>query len=94
MGQGADDKIPVKYVLYTHYANKEKQDFKCWNDGKGKPPAELDGIKFLISSVEELGDLLTSPGYEGLVVLFYAPGLAECLDGIEEGLSRDQLISR
>ena len=81
---GLEAKLPVKYVLYAHYANQEREDFKAWNDGRGTPAKELKGVSFLLSRFRSLRSLLTSPGYEGLVVLFYAPGLTECFDGIGE----------
>lgn len=85
------NKIPVKYVLYSHYSHpQEKNDLKAWADGKGKPVEELEGVKFLLSRFASLQGLLTSPGHEGLVVLFFAPGLTECFDGIEE--KREDLL--
>src|ERR1035438_2771467 len=92
MNQSTNGKIPVKYVLYAHYANLEKKDFQRWADGDGDKPAVLDGIAFLVSQFAALRDLLTAPGYEGLVVLFYAPGLTECFLGIEEGQTREELL--
>jgi hypothetical protein len=71
--------VPVRYVLYTHYP--EGNDFKEYRDNK-TPTPELSGVKFLVDHLKGLRGLLTWPGYEGLLVLFYSPGLAECLAGI------------
>src|SRR5207245_2155965 len=87
-------KIQVRYVLYAHYANQEGPDFQKWADGKGEQPTSLPGIRFLVSHFPGLRDLLTAPGYEGLVVLFYAPGLTECFLGIEEGQTREELLQQ
>jgi hypothetical protein len=84
--------IPVKYVLYSHFGYNEKKDFEAWANGKGTPCDELDGVKFLAEHFTGLRELLTSPAYEGVLVLFYAPGFAECLDGIAQGKKRDELL--
>lgn len=71
--------VSVRYVLYTHYP--EGNDFREYRDNK-TPTPELSGVKFLVDHLKGLRGLLTWPGYEGLLVLFYSPGLAECLAGI------------
>src|SRR5438045_2544765 len=90
MTEVSDDKIPVKYVLYSHYP--EKKDFQAWEQGQGEQPFELEGVQVIISPTRSLRELLTSPGHEGLLVLFYAPGLRKCFDGIEQGKTVKQLL--
>jgi len=80
--------IPVRYVLYSHYP--EGKDFDSYKPEKG--PAELERVKSLVQHLPGLRGLLTWPGYEGLLVLFYAPGFAECLDGIAEGKDEETLL--
>jgi hypothetical protein len=82
--------VPVKYVLYSHYAFNEKKDFQAWKDGT--PISDLVGVKFLLDHLRGLRELLTSPAYEGLLVLFYAPGFADCFDGIERGKDLETLV--
>ena len=81
--------FPVKYVLYSHYP--EGQDLKHY-----RPETkvwELEGVKDLVRHLKRLQGLLTWAGFEGLLVLFYAPGLAECLASIgrksKEDLEKD-----
>ncbi len=38
--------------------------------------------------------MLTSPAYEGNLVIFYATGIADCLDGIGLGKERDELLAQ
>jgi len=85
--------IPVKYVLYSHFGYREADDLKAWANGKGTPCDELDGVRFLAEHLTGLRELLASPAYEGILVLFYAPGFAECLRGIEQGKKRDELLA-
>jgi hypothetical protein len=73
--------LPVRYVLYTHYS--EGNDWKDY-DSRNISPHKLDGVQYLVKHLSNLSGLLTWPGYEGLLVLFYAPGLHECLTGIAE----------
>ncbi len=80
----------VKYVLYTHYSYREKEDFKLWSSKKSC--ADISSVVFLADHFNGLRELLTSPAYEGVLVIFYAPGFAECLDGIALGKSRDELL--
>ena len=79
-----DDFSPVKYVLYTHYGRRDEKDFETWDKDKETPIASLPGVRFLIKHLEGLHQLLTSPAYEGLLVLFYGPEFPECLDGIAD----------
>jgi hypothetical protein len=81
--------LPVRYVVYTHYP--EGHDFEKYN-ADNTPPSKLDGVKDLVSHLKRLQGLLTWPGFEGLLVLFYAPGLARCLELIESRKSTSQLV--
>jgi hypothetical protein len=83
--------LPVRYVLYTHYP--EGDDFKEYRR-RGTPPRELPGVQFLVSHLTGLRGLLTWPGYEGLIVLFYAPGFAECLRGIASRMTETDLVRK
>lgn len=80
--------LPVRYVLYTHYPHDN--DWSEYRLRKTKPD-KLEGVQFLVTHLSGLQGLLTWPGYEGLLVLFYAPGLAECLAGIAEHRSIEEL---
>jgi hypothetical protein len=80
--------VPVRYVLYSHYP--EGKDFDAYK--KGTPVKELQGVQYLIRHFYGLQGLLTWPGYEGLLVLFYAPGLAKCLELIESRKSTNDLV--
>lgn len=82
--------IPVRYVLYSHYP--EGKDFDSY--ASGKKPFELDGVQSLVRHLAGLRGLLTWSGYEGLLVLFYAPGFAECLEGIAAGEDKTTLTQR
>src|SRR6266849_244110 len=78
--------FPVSYVLYSHYpegddVEKYPQTAVC----------DLDGVKALVGHLKKLKGLLTWPGFEGLLVLFYAPGLAKCLDGIASRKSKEHI---
>ena len=80
----ADYALPVRYVLYTHYPethHPEGNDFIHYRD-HGVMPRDLPGVRFLVKHLAGLRGLLTWPGYEGVLVLFYSPGLGECLEGI------------
>lgn len=73
--------ISVRYVLYSHYP--EGGDFSDYSSSKN--PSQLTRVKLLAKHLTGLRGLLTWPGYEGLLVLFYAPGFAKCLEGIARG---------
>jgi hypothetical protein len=60
--------LPVRYVLYTHYS--EGNDWKDY-DSRNISPHKLDGVQYLVKHLSNLSGLLTWPGYEGLLVLFY-----------------------
>ena len=79
--------LPVRYVLYTHYP--EGDDFNQWKSGTVLP--DLAGVKFLVRHLGGLRGLLAWPGYEGVLVLYYSPGLHECLDGIAHHESLEAL---
>lgn len=72
----------VQYVLYSHYGMLEKEDFEaCRNH---VPLEKLPGVERLSRHLRGLRELLTTPGYEGMLVLFcYAKGLRDFLDGLE-----------
>jgi hypothetical protein len=78
--------FPVKYVLYSHYP--EDNDLEAYPE---KRVSELESVKSLVHHLKRLQGLLTWTGFEGLLVLFFAPGLADCLDGIEDGKSKEDL---
>lgn len=82
------DYLPVRYVLYSHYP--EGKDFE--NHQKGTELQNLQGLQDLTGHLKGLRGLLTWPGYEGLLVLFYAPGLAKWLEGIANGVSEKDLL--
>jgi hypothetical protein len=84
-----DYPLSVRYVLYSHYP--EGNDFNH-HLKEGTPPHKLEGVQYLVGHLKGLSGLLTWPGYEGLLVLFYAPGLADCLDGIGKGDSEIDLV--
>lgn len=75
-----DELIPVKYMLYSHYSAEEKEDFAAYKEGS--QPEDLKGIRHLVDHFRGLKELLTSPGHEGLLVLFYAPGYERFLKGL------------
>ncbi|HLK56277.1 MAG TPA: hypothetical protein VKU00_06920 [Chthonomonadaceae bacterium] len=72
----------VKYVLYVHYAFSEEADFKAYNEGT--PPENLRCVHHLMNHIRGLKELLTSPGHEGQLVLFYAPGYERFLKFLAE----------
>src|SRR5438045_7847978 len=78
--------LPVRYVLYSHYP--EGDDPKRYPK---KKPCELPGVKELVRHLKRLQGLLTWPGFEGLLILFYAPGLTECLAGIANREGKEYL---
>jgi len=80
--------LSVRYVLYTHYP--EGSDWEKYKELE-TPPDKLEGVQFLVRHLSGLRGLLTWPGYEGFLVLFYSPGLSECLEGIEEQQSIEEL---
>lgn len=97
-----DRSIPIKYVLYTHYSRQEGKDFGVWKreknqaqNGKSKDWFKdwhkLEGIQYLIQHFKELNNLLSSPAYEGLLVVFYAPGFPEFLNYMAKPEYRDAL---
>src|SRR5436190_2037401 len=83
--------FPVRHVLYSHYGAYEKPDHEAF--AAGTPVQNLQCVKHLEQHFRGLRELLTTPGYEGLLVLFYAPGFAEFLSGIANGRNQQQLIN-
>lgn len=83
---------PVKYVLYTHYSYSEDADFEALSSGT--PCERLQGVLYFKEHLKGLRELLRSPAYEGMLVMFYAPGFADCLDGIANNLRRDDLLEQ
>lgn len=83
-----ENPTPVKYVLYSHYP--EGSDLEHYR--RGTSPDQLEGVQYLVRHFRGLRGMLTWPGYEGLLVLFYAPGFAKCLDGIANGKSAKDLV--
>lgn len=76
----SDNPIPVKYMLYSHFNAYEKDDFESYK--RGCRVEDLQGVRYLIDHFRGLKELLTSPGHEGLLVLFYAPGYERFLEGL------------
>ncbi|MGH9882383.1 MAG: hypothetical protein ACRD6N_13180, partial [Pyrinomonadaceae bacterium] len=86
-----ESSLPVKYVLYTHYGHHEAADFTEWS--KGTATEGLVGVRYFAEHLNGLRELLTSPAYEGVLVMFYAPGFPDCLDGIALGRQRSELLA-
>jgi hypothetical protein len=82
--------IPIKYLLYTHYGYRDAADLSAWRSGASI--ADLAGVQFFADHLPGLEELLSSPAHEGVLVVFYAPGFADFLDGIAKGHSRDALL--
>jgi hypothetical protein len=76
-----DRAIPVKYVLYTHYWQTEREDMKEHFTNHVKVE-RLPGLNQLVSYFPGLRQLLTASGHEGILVLFYTPGYAWFLDAL------------
>src|ERR1041385_4633575 len=70
-----DPSLPVKYVLYSHYSPSDDSDFAAYRSGASVE--QLDGIKRLPDYFRGLRELLTTPGHEGILLLFFAPGFEE-----------------
>jgi hypothetical protein len=81
----------VKYVLYSHFTYHEGEDFEAFK--VGTPVAELDGLRHLEQHFRGLRELLTSPGHEGLLVLFYTPGFEEFLAGVVDRRTPQDLVA-
>jgi hypothetical protein len=77
----AERPLPIKYVLFSHYGKYEETDFKDFSKEKhGRDLRDLKGISYLLSHFRGLRELLTAPGHQGILVLFYAPGYARFLE--------------
>jgi hypothetical protein len=71
---------PVRYVLYSHYGYSEKEDFSAYQ--RGDKVEALEGVRRILSRCRSLGELLTTPGHEGLLVLFLATGYERFLQAL------------
>src|SRR4051794_23681222 len=82
----------VRYVLFSHYAYKdgEKEDQLAFQ--RGTPAEELEGVQWLVKHLRGLEELLTCPGHQGMLVLFYAPGYQEFLDGLVRSETDERLM--
>lgn len=79
---------PIKYVLFSHYNAHEAKDFNTFKSQREKTDFDnLEGVAHLRRHFHGLRELLNSPGYAGLIVLFYAPdkSFETLLDGIRQG---------
>lgn len=72
-----DGILPVKYVLYSHYGKYETTDEPAFRQSGAD--AELQEPGYLAKYLARLKELLETPGHEGMLVLFYAPGFTEFL---------------
>lgn len=84
-----EEQLAAKYVLYSHYSYEEDSDFKTFE--QSHTTSELKGIAWLNDHLRGLAELLKTPGYEGVLVLFYAPGFLEFLAGVEKQKEKSQL---
>ncbi|HEU0298274.1 MAG TPA: hypothetical protein VFR37_02445 [Longimicrobium sp.] len=72
--------LPVKYVLYSHFGMHETADEAAFLAHGGRARfVETDKFRDYLPGLKEL---LNTPGHEGLLVLFYAPGFPEFLEEI------------
>ncbi|WDE05797.1 hypothetical protein SG34_002340 [Thalassomonas viridans] len=55
---------------------------------------QLPGIIYFRRHIKGLHSLLTSPAYEGNLIIFYAAGFSDCLNGIARGKSREDLLGQ
>ncbi len=94
MSGGKHYTTPVRYVLYSHYGKDDGSDRRAYvESGKDRSCIpDLPGVKYLVSHFRGLRELLTAPGHEGALVLFYAPGYREFLDGEARGRDPDALL--
>lgn len=58
----------VRYVLYSHFSFHEDTDYKVFSESR--LVANSKGLALLKRHLPGLRELLTSPGYEGNLVLF------------------------
>src|SRR5215469_9064810 len=87
-----DEPPSVRHVLYSHYGAMEREDFAAYNAGAS--PDDLPGVQYLASHFRGLRELLTTPGHEGLLVLYYAPGFEEFLMGLSHGDDNDRILNQ
>lgn len=73
----SDDSYSYKYVIYSHYAFEDKNDYEMWKNTDKRQQQqkihELKGFKALSERLPQLKELLNATGHEGMLVLFYAP---------------------
>ncbi|PWU12328.1 MAG: hypothetical protein C5B49_16520 [Bdellovibrio sp.] len=78
--------LPTSYVLYSHFFFFEKQDFETFVKSAESQTVELKGLEVLRRYLPELRRLLTAPGSEGYLVIYYACGLKQFLEGVQKGM--------
>jgi hypothetical protein len=77
---------PIKYILYSHYGVFEEKDYEAWSAAgtNRKASRDLNCIQQLRHHLGGLKELLTTPGHEGNLILFYLPGFRWTLDKLAE----------
>lgn len=83
--------FPVKYILYSHYGYYERVDETTFLEHGSDE--EFQGTSHLCRYLSGLDELLNTPGHEGMLVLFYAPGFRELLEEIEK-VDRRRLLEK
>ncbi len=76
--------LAIKYVLYSHYSVSEQDDFEKYSNNEVDSIEKLNGVQHLENHLKGLKELLTAPGHEGQLVLFYSSGFEEFIHGISE----------
>jgi hypothetical protein len=80
------NETPVMYALYSHFGVFEDADFRNWSEAKRtkdlNPARGLQAVNHLRNHLRELKSLLTTPGHEGMLILFYSPGFRWMLDDL------------
>jgi len=79
-------------VLYSHFSFYEEADFKSFNEKR--PIQDSRGLALLKKQLPGLRELLTSPGYEGLLVLFYARGLQKFMHAVQERMPAERMTEQ
>lgn len=88
----AGEAIAVKYVLYTHYWQQEKEDFQKYRPGQ-TAFGDLTVAQDLMAHFNGLRSLLTAPGHEGMLVIFYASGYTRFLEALAKGEDISDLLN-
>src|SRR5437879_3936866 len=79
----AERAVPIKYVLFSHYGKYEAEDFRDFIRSRHpRDVGNLKGVSYLLSHFRGLRELLTAPGHQGILVLFYSPGYAWFLENL------------